>query len=112
MSERASERTDGRAGALFQRPGIASFQFYKHPLIKGSRVTVVKAFYFSYSPRRNGVISCKISCAVFNEPKLERSIGASNRKNASTKYIGRAVFCPFLRQIAPPYVPRFHFPIA
>jgi len=68
---------------------------------------LVSKFSIFLSTRRNGVISCKIPYEVFNDPKLERSIGGtSNRKNASTKYI--ELFCSFLRQIAPPYVPRFH----
>lgn len=55
-------------------------------------------------------VICKIPYEIFNEPKLERSIGdTTNRKNASTKYI--ELFCSFLRQIAPPYVPRFRSPI-
>lgn len=108
-----NERANGRlvSAAKYR----ASFQCYKYSLIKGSRVTAVCVCVsrLSIFPPVTELFLVKSPArALFNEPKLERSIGTSNRKNASTKYIGRAVFCPFLRQIAPPYVSRFRFPIA
>lgn len=64
----------------------------KNPQIKESRIQI---FYF-FSSCVLGVISCKISCEVFNKPKLERSIGGtSNRKKRKHEIYRVSFFARF-----------------